>query len=73
MLKLGMTVETIRTCGALAAGESVDLAAGVRGCLLALDGEHARVELREGAGVVYLRTEYLKGCRGRPRAIDASA
>ena len=73
MLKLGMTVETLRACGALAAGEAVDLAAGVRGCLLALDGEHARVELREGAGVVYLRTEYLKGCKGRPRHIAPEA
>lgn len=72
MLKIGMTVETLRACGALAEGQSVDLAEGTRGCLLALDGEHARVELRDGAGVVYLRTEYLKGCKGRPRKIEAA-
>ena len=69
MLKIGMTVATVRSCGALAEGTTVDLAEGTKGTLLALDGEHARVELREGAGVVYLATEYLRGCKGRPRHI----
>jgi hypothetical protein len=71
-IKTGMTVETVRACGALGADGAVDLAAGSRGCLLALDGDTAQVELQGSKSVVYVSSEYLKGCRGRPRRIPGA-
>lgn len=67
MLKIGMTVATVRACGALAEGASVDLAEGTKGRLLSVDGDVACVELRgEGAGRVHVALDALRGCKGRP-------
>jgi len=66
MLKIGMTVTTVRACGALSESGSVDLAEGTKGRLLSVDGDVACVGLREGAGRVHLALDALRGCKGRP-------
>jgi hypothetical protein len=59
-MKIGMTVELARACGALSETGSVDLPAGTRATLIGMRGHHAKVTLGVGGQVVYLATEYLK-------------
>jgi len=58
-MKIGMMVETARSCGALGERGGVDLGAETTGKLLGIRGDHCKLELADGK-VVYLATEYLK-------------
>lgn len=68
-MKIGTMVETVRACGALAEKSALDLHTAVKGKLLGVRGEHAKIQLdaascathgiSEGT-IVYLATEYLK-------------
>jgi len=68
--KPGVTVVAVVACSGLGADGIVDLAEGQKGCLLAVDGETGRVELRlEGKPVVFIDLKHLRTGKGRPRHI----
>lgn len=71
--KPGVTVVAVVACSGLGADGIVDLTEGQKGCLLSVDGETGRVELRqEGKQVVFVDLQHLRVSKGRPRKINIS-
>lgn len=72
-IKTGMTVRTVKACGALGADGALDLAEGVKGTVLSIEGDTVLVALRDGCGNVYVRGDLLAGCKGRPLKAESLA
>lgn len=71
--KPGVTVIAVVACSGLGSDGIVDLAEGQKGCLLSVDGETGRVELRDDKQVVFVDLNHLRVGKGRPRQMNPGA
>lgn len=71
-IKIGMTVRTTKATGGLTRDGVEDVAEGVKGTVLTIEGDTALVSRKE-ATPVYVKLSVLAGCKGRPLKAESLA